>query len=450
MTLVLTDQEQVSNGSAELRSGADAPAQASSTRAARSHLLPDVLGALVLTLPIAPAVAALMTIVVGRPTDSAWPESLAPFGLPIIALPLNLLLSWLVLSLPCLLLGLPRSQRVNFSSFSDLRTRLSKLEVWCGPDLDATVAECAGRTRDDLGRCRAQAELRGHVAAIHAELDSRGPQWILGVGYLALWRRLHRAEALLPYLELSGSLRARVDQLQLRIADSTISSTAAHRIDEELQAIEKSDASPHGDSGRRNGSAHPIGKTMATKGWAARAALSQAQLSIDEFRDARYAQLVSARNQLAATNAITGIALYALLWLVIVAGVEMETVRAATAFYLVGALVGLFSTLYAQSGARSAVDDYGLTLTRMLVTPQLSGIAAVLGVVITSMVAVTQLHDGQVALADSFNLLERPINILVAAVFGFSPGLVLDRLRRQTDEAKDDLQRSRSEMARQS
>jgi len=85
----------------------------------------------------------------------------------------------------------------------------------------------------------------------------------------------------------------------------------------------------------------------------------------------------------------------------------------------------------------------------MLVTPQLSGIAAVLGVVITTMVAVTQ-FQGEVHLADSFDLIKRPVNLLTAAVFGFSPGLVLDRLRRQTDEAKDDLQRSRSESRRQS
>ena len=135
------------------------------------------------------------------------------------------------------------------------------------------------------------------------------------------------------------------------------------------------------------------------KGWAARASLSQTQLSVDEFRDARYAHLVSARNQLAATNVATrGLPCMPCSGSPSSAQVYEPTVRAATAFYLVGALVGLFSALYTQSGARSAVDDYGLTLTRMLVTPQLSGIAAVLGVVITTMLSVAQFQsDPQLA-----------------------------------------------------
>jgi hypothetical protein len=284
------------------------------------------------------------------------------------------------------------------------------------------------------------------VTAIRNELYTKGPQWVLGVGYLSLWRRLHRAEALLPYLESSGSLRARADQLHLRVTDSPISGSAVDRVDETLEALENSDDATDENSAKPNGTAHGTARSAT---WAARAALSQTQLSIDEFRDARYAQLVSARNHLAATSAVTGMALYALLWLAFVVAVDVRTIGAATAFYLVGALVGLFAVLYSQSGARSAVDDYGLTLTRMLVTPQLSGIAAVLGVVITTMVAVTQ-FQGEVHLADSFDLIKRPVNLLTAAVFGFSPGLVLDRLRRQTDEAKDDLQRSRSESRRQS
>ena len=98
--------------------------------------------------------------------------------------------------------------------------------------MDVAVANCEERIGDDLDRCRARAELRGHVIAIRTEMGTKGPQWVLGVGYLSLWRRLHRAEALLPYLESIGSLRARADQLHLRIAGSTISGTATDRVDE--------------------------------------------------------------------------------------------------------------------------------------------------------------------------------------------------------------------------
>ena len=96
----------------------------------------------------------------------------------------------------------------------------------------------------------------------------------------------------------------------------------------------------------------------------ARGTVSRIQRAIDDFRDIRYAGLLGARNQLLWTSGATALGLYALLWLAIAAGVESVTIMAATAFYLVGVIVGLFNVLYVQAGADSVIDDYGLSAAR--------------------------------------------------------------------------------------
>ena len=52
----------------------------------------------------------------------------------------------------------------------------------------------------------------------------------------------------------------------------------------------------------------------------------------------------------------------------------------AIAVFLVGAVVGLFSRLRFDYEDEIAIDDFGLSAMRHFAAPQLSGIAAVLGV----------------------------------------------------------------------
>jgi formate-dependent nitrite reductase membrane component NrfD len=109
-------------------------------------------------------------------------------------------------------------------------------------------------------------------------------------------------------------------------------------------------------------------------------------------------------------------------------------------YYLVGALVGLFAELYGASrGHLRAVHDYGLALVRLLTIPVLSGIAAVLGVVLTRLAGAA---STDVPLTDIFSLEDYPLGIVVAAIFGLTPGLLLERLRTETNEYKEELLKS--------
>ncbi len=106
---------------------------------------------------------------------------------------------------------------------------------------------------------------------------------------------------------------------------------------------------------------------------------------------------------------------------------------AGVAFYLVGALVGLFNRLRGEADSDSAVEDYGLALARLVHTPLFSGLAAVSGVLLTAILAgfsgVATTSSGTASaslLSDIFKL--NPGSLLLAALFGLTPGLLIDRL----------------------
>ena len=163
---------------------------------------------------------------------------------------------------------------------------------------------------------------------------------------------------------------------------------------------------------------------------------------VHDFRDDSRSGLVRARNQLLGTAGFTAITVYALLWSALLSRVTVAAVEAAISFYLIGAVIGLFSRLYSESKSDSGVDDFGLSLTRLLTAPLLSGLAGVLGVVLLSMAATTQGQVQAGALADAFDLGKTPLNLVTAAVFGLTPGLLLDQLSQKTEQFKQDLKSS--------
>jgi hypothetical protein len=171
-----------------------------------------------------------------------------------------------------------------------------------------------------------------------------------------------------------------------------------------------------------------------------RAAVCEIQFAINEFRTDRYAGLVQARNLLLGASAVAGVALYGLLWLAL--GMDATHVGWGLAFYLVGALVGILNVLYTQASVDSSVEDYSLSTARVLVAPQLAGIAALIGVLVTASTVMTQVSA--TSATEAANQFLRPVNFLAAAGFALSPGVVLSGLRKKTEDYKQDLKSSRA------
>jgi len=118
----------------------------------------------------------------------------------------------------------------------------------------------------------------------------------------------------------------------------------------------------------------------------------------------------------------------------------------------VGALIGLFSRLYNESKVENASDDYHLTLARIIVTPVLSGIAGVVGVLLTFMLSLTLFKTAlpppqagvtnplpQLSLEDSFNVKLNPLGFLIAAAFALTPNLLINTLKRKANDFTDQL-----------
>jgi hypothetical protein len=173
----------------------------------------------------------------------------------------------------------------------------------------------------------------------------------------------------------------------------------------------------------------------------ARIVVGTIRQTLNEYRDESRAGLVRARNKLGWTTVVTALFAYAVLWLALASSVPIEAIKVAVSYFLVGALIGLFSRLNGELGADSATEDYGLSVMRLIAAPQLAGVAAVAGV---GLLALTGMTAAEVAGAPNsfvraFMLPFQPATMLAAAGFGLAPGLLIERLKQQTETLKGNL-----------
>ena len=297
-------------------------------------------------------------------------------------------------------------------------------------------------------RDQAHAYAEEQCAKIEEALAGRGTPWTTGLGYIELWHRVHRAEEALikvePYTEaLAGAMR---DESRLLNANMTNRESLLKRLrcavvmldgsgsDKYLGYVDESERCPLKPEER----ATPENRAKAL------AILSEVRYEINNFRDNVWEGIVHARNRLAETSVVLGIAAYALLALAIFADADYRTVVWVVTYFLVGAIIGLFARAQGEWSANTAVDDFGLSTARLLHTPWLSGLAAVGGVLVTSILDSHLLSDAQStsALSDIFQ--NRPSLLMVAAVFGLTPDLIIRRLTQQVDRYKEDLQSTQS------
>jgi hypothetical protein len=272
---------------------------------------------------------------------------------------------------------------------------------------------------------------------------------VLGAGYIDLWDQVHRAEE--EYLALASPEWARCclrHDLQRARSSQLEATDLVAQAEATLGSGPNAPSDGRNDGGRRR---RAPGKTDAD-GPAARPAADlrlqarQLRRAVNEYRDNRRSALVRTRNYLAAATLFTGVTVYTLLWLSIGARMPVETVQAGMTVFLIGAIVGLFNRLYGDARVDGVQDDYGLTVTRLLMTPLLSGVAAVLGVALISTAAAVQGGSSAAtgSLRTAFDLLNQPVSVLTAAALGLTPGLLLDQLNQRTARLKDDLQASQA------
>jgi hypothetical protein len=378
------------------------------------------------------------------------------------------LAGWLFISV-AFLRGLARPEIAHGGVYEQLCVRLRSLRGQM-EGIDAGTSPLQPQGHSDSSREAYQIALehkcRLESALLSESSDSQRPtppreftsgfRWWFAFGYINLWRDVHRAEEALLEVQAPDELYVAALQDEARLAKATIESrdvlAAELRtlIDARREYAAQDKRTSGGQSGkglankrlkRRRTSDGESGKTLPDPFAMprARAVVRAVRYALNQRRNELWDRLVHLRMLVLFSMIATGIVTYGLLALAVIQGVEETAVTAGIAFYLVGALVGLFGELYGTSRRRRGiVEDYGLSSARLLTVPLLAGIAAVGGVLLTRLGG-TATSDELPTLAEIFSLQKYPFGLVISAIFGLTPGLLLDRLSQQTEDYKSEL-----------
>jgi hypothetical protein len=327
-------------------------------------------------------------------------------------------------------------------------------------ELHAEYDELRAR-HDGLGAAAPQAA-RQHLDEVARELclaagtdASPDLRWTLATGYGAMWDRLHRAREELVAAVSSPEVAEWAMEARARLSGSKIADAGAlvreleiavARLEPSMSEYLDADRPPRPPATAPENPAAPAAPSPPSGGDADRFTVRRIMRAIYDYRDSRRKGLVRARNRLFATIIFAGSAAFGILALALLEETKRRYVAAGVAYYLIGAVIGLFQQLRAASAADTVTEeDYGLSTARLIHTPLFSGIAAVAGValaVLAPLADPAHAQTGTAALHKVFDLATYPAGVVVAAVFGLTPSLLITRLQRQAEQYKADLRGS--------
>ena len=408
--------------------------------------------------------------------QSPWSKLIASLGGTVLTLIL-----WLLVAIPYR--RFTAVDLANPSSYELLLNRLYQIESWL------TILEPEQTPQTNSVYALSKEEVRSSCVAICQGLTKKNATWMFATGYGNMWRLVHRADeafiniepveavihdALHDEMSLQNStlknkedllkkLRSAVKTLDRRAAtylsqqppqedDADISNPNAPLVknerykDERKTSVnwlykfapfftiikEHNEPTPEQQPNQNDVKPENHGNTFSDDiniKTQARTIIREVRFALHQFRDDRWEKLVRVRNHLVRMTILTGITLFALVEFAIIADTKVETLKAATFYYLIGAIVGLFSRLYDQAKADTSIDDFRLAAVRLLAAPLYSGLAAIGGVVIVQRAILTNTNVFDLSLT----------NILIAAVFGLTPSLFTNAIQKEADQYKTDL-----------
>jgi len=270
-------------------------------------------------------------------------------------------------------------------------------------------------------------------------LGRDGPQWLDATGFLDAWSQLHEAEqdlllvdstrevtsgALYDLLRVTNSMIPGKDQLQaeLMAALPFLSNEAADQI-----------RAPHVES---------LNEPVARK------RIRHVRTAINEDREEQWAQIVRSRNGLLTAGAVTmGIA-YLLVVLAVGFSAAARPMGSALVFALIGALVSATHQLFVRSNDPGDVEDFGFSAVKLAVVPVLSGVVAVLAVVLLTQIQLTlsgQSFGGSFTSWQAiFDWRKNPSALMVAIIFGLAPSFFFSLVQSRVDDAMASIRSSQA------
>ena len=380
-------------------------------------------GALYIIAPLMPGLVAVVTVALYLLlTPLPWSATAAPTdpGRAIVAGLAVTALVWFggaALARPMV-----TARRAQQGLYADLLERSRSLRARA-----RGIARTAA-TEDSLSEANAQLEF----AKEQLEGDSSAPsiRWALATGYMSVMSSLHRAEESLIVVEPDEAAAGDALHDALSLENSTIANNV--RLSQILRPALDA-VSPDTSVFLIAGTPEATKPAKVMDKAVARQALREIRFAINQYVEDKHSSLLRARNRLIWTMLAVGVTTYLLLGLALAAAVPVPQILAVTVFYLVGAIVGLFNRLRLEAGRRTAVEDFGLSMARLVVTPLLSGLAAVAGVYLVAVAPSLFPTGGTTApppptLTEVFDLGTNAVGLVYAAIFGLAPNTLTNRL----------------------
>ncbi len=436
-----------------------------------------VLTGSIVPLPIAAAIITA-TFYITRPDKEIIVSLLFTKALVVFAGILGTLLLWLFIALPFKRFTI--FDTANVRSASHLRRHILVLKsilklsyeqvnsVGNAGGVDKTLRAFRAANPEDYDL--ALDTVCSCLLETNRQIENGNLSWIMGSGYIGMWNFVQRAEeALLAIAPREYVIREALHD-EASVDGSTIADRAyiLSNIKTSIKVLSPSAAVYLKSLSVQDRTVLPTSNnaidTVApptpvlpaqnlvlnpTTELEARNALRDVRQTLNEFRSGLWEGLVTQRNQLVGTALITALLTFVLLFVAIAADINVEAMKAALIFYLVGAIVGLFSRLYTESQNDSAVDDYGLTVARVVVTPLISGLAAIAGVLVIAVLSINILNapgtgvgGGLPQLINVYDIVQNRQGIIIASLFGLTPNLLMNILQQKADDAKAQLKGS--------
>jgi hypothetical protein len=382
-------------------------------------------GALVLLaafIPL-PFLAALITLIVYLSPSSlpavAFFNWLGPSNIVIIILGLIItLVLWLLLAIPCKYFATAEGGRP--SDYASLQRKYKVLKKQLEVVNDA--ANSATSTAHDKATI---ADIESNLENYNDMLNRNGLPWVSYTGYVSMWDRINKVdEAIIVVLPRETVIEsANYDELSLIDSNVPKSQDFFNLLYDAICTLSSDSKGPKQSSNPSSPSAANNGQVSQQCKQKARADIRKVKSALHKYTNERWDGLVRARNQLMGTAFLTAFFTYILVIIAILANVRPINTIHAMVFYFLGAIVGLFGRLSEERNADKVIDDYGFSMMRIIVTPLISGLAALVGILL--------LTSAQATIYD-FNL----PNLVFAAVLGYAPNILISSLQSKSEEIK--------------
>jgi hypothetical protein len=435
-------------------------------------------GSLVLTSVAFPIVASVATICFYLAPEFAFPllAISSKWYAPVYGF-LAACITWLLFAVLCFRFA--TASGAHMHAYMSLKSRHSELKARLGIGDDKCIEQCLSEMQQKLGIvkddvCRNEALREAYYA--YTDLNQilfhncSGIEWTSRTGYFQAWRIVHRAQEALVEVEPPQEVIADAVRDIRFIQNSALTDSKA-LIRKMLQAVKdlcpkamvyfeelRTDKNytdlfeenvpvqcPHQPPQLSVSSIDPNQKNPGQSDQVAREVVQQVKHSLHAYQDNLRSGLVRWRNIIYIAIALTGFVTYLLLSIVLLWNTTQFAIGTATAYYMIGAVTGLFVLFYNETNNLDApADDYGLSVARMIATPVLSGLAAIGGVLI---LATLPTLSGQ-KVPDMGMIFNGTVTLeyfFAAAIFGYAPNLIIRNLQQRAQKYSTDLRNSQGE-----